>query len=106
MNKILTFVLISATLLTSCDNSKPAKTDTTASSSVKAESIKSNSPADILSSYKSIDQQQLIEHIKVLSSDEFEGRAPSSKGEKLTLNYLKIKLYLLFKKKEVYKKVL
>lgn len=30
---------------------------------------------------------RLMEHIKVLSSDEFEGRAPSTKGEELTVNY-------------------
>ncbi len=31
---------------------------------------------------------RLLEHIKVLSSDEFEGRAPGSKGEELTVKYL------------------
>jgi len=30
----------------------------------------------------------LLEHIRVLASDEFEGRAPGSKGEELTVNYL------------------
>jgi Zn-dependent M28 family amino/carboxypeptidase len=35
-----------------------------------------------------IDAKQLLEHIKVLASDEFEGRAPGSKGEELTVNYL------------------
>src|SRR5687767_14477268 len=31
---------------------------------------------------------RMLEHIKVLSSDEFEGRAPGSKGEELTVKYL------------------
>jgi Zn-dependent M28 family amino/carboxypeptidase len=31
---------------------------------------------------------RLLEHIRVLSSDEFEGRAPGSKGEELTVKYL------------------
>ena len=35
-----------------------------------------------------IDARRLLEHIKVLASDEFEGRAPGSKGEELTVNYL------------------
>lgn len=35
-----------------------------------------------------IDQNRIVEHIKVLASDEFEGRAPGSKGEELTVNYL------------------
>ena len=30
----------------------------------------------------------LLKHIKVLASDEFEGRAPGSKGEELTVKYL------------------
>jgi Zn-dependent M28 family amino/carboxypeptidase len=34
------------------------------------------------------DEQRFREDIKVLSSDEFEGRAPTTKGEKLTLDYL------------------
>jgi len=31
---------------------------------------------------------RVLEHIKMLASDEFEGRAPGSKGEELTVNYL------------------
>ena len=31
---------------------------------------------------------RMLEHIKVLSSDDFEGRAPGSKGEELTVTYL------------------
>ena len=50
--------------------------------------ITENSEADVTASYNSINKVQLIEHIKVLSSDKFEGRAPSSKGEKLTIDYL------------------
>src|SRR5215475_12942284 len=30
----------------------------------------------------------LLAHIKVLASDEFEGRAPGSKGEDLSVNYI------------------
>lgn len=35
-----------------------------------------------------IDEQELHRHISVLASDEFEGRAPASRGEELTLDYL------------------
>lgn len=35
-----------------------------------------------------IDANLLLSHIKVLASDEFEGRAPGSKGEELTVAYL------------------
>ena len=30
----------------------------------------------------------LLKHIKVLASDEYEGRAPGTKGEELTVTYL------------------
>jgi Zn-dependent M28 family amino/carboxypeptidase len=48
----------------------------------------SNTSNDIQTAYNSINASQLAEHIKTLASDEFEGRAPSSKGEELTLAYL------------------
>ncbi len=37
---------------------------------------------------KLITEQSLLEPIEVLSSDEFEGRAPATRGEVLTLNYI------------------
>jgi len=47
-----------------------------------------NTSQEISASYDSINTAQLIEHVKVLASDEFGGRAPSSEGERLTLEYL------------------
>jgi Zn-dependent M28 family amino/carboxypeptidase len=40
------------------------------------------------SAASSIEADGILQHIRVLSSDEFEGRAPASKGEELTINYL------------------
>jgi len=37
---------------------------------------------------ESFSSDALLKHIRTLSSDEFEGRAPGSKGEQLTLDYL------------------
>ena len=76
MIKKIALSLLSAAVLVGCvattsDNSSPV-----------------NSSKDISASYDSINTAQLIEHVKVLSSDEFGGRAPSSEGEKLTLTYL------------------
>jgi Zn-dependent M28 family amino/carboxypeptidase len=36
----------------------------------------------------SIKADELLQHIRVLSADEFEGRAPGTRGEELTVNYL------------------
>lgn len=43
---------------------------------------------DIAKGYNSIQADEIAKHVKVLASDEFGGRAPSSEGEKLTLDYL------------------
>lgn len=37
---------------------------------------------------EAIDQDGLLQHIKVLGSDEFEGRAPGSKGEEKSVEYI------------------
>lgn len=42
-------------------------------------------PAAALASFSG---DRILEHIRVLSSDEFEGRGPGSKGEQLTIKYL------------------
>ncbi|MFY8275059.1 M28 family peptidase [Pseudoalteromonas sp. SSDWG2] len=43
---------------------------------------------DVMAGWNSINAEQLAEHVKTLASDEFGGRAPSTKGEELTLAYL------------------
>ena len=45
-------------------------------------------PAPVTPTFPSIDGQAILQHINVLASDEYEGRAPGSKGEDLTIAYL------------------
>jgi len=45
-------------------------------------------PLDVGAALGSISAEDLMKHIRVLASDEFEGRAPASQGEELTVNYL------------------
>jgi len=45
-------------------------------------------PAEIKPALESITSDDLLRHTKTLASDEYEGRAPGSKGEDLTVNYL------------------
>ena len=40
------------------------------------------------SAMPAIDQTAILDRIKVLSSDEYEGRLPGTKGEELTVRYL------------------
>jgi Zn-dependent M28 family amino/carboxypeptidase len=43
---------------------------------------------DLSPSLSGISADDLLQHIRTLSSDEFEGRSPGTKGETLTVNYL------------------
>jgi Zn-dependent M28 family amino/carboxypeptidase len=57
---------------------KPAPADQNGSSSAPAQPVPS----------ANIDGSAILERIKVLSSDEYEGRAPGTRGEELTVKYL------------------
>jgi Zn-dependent M28 family amino/carboxypeptidase len=44
--------------------------------------------SDLKSALDGMKPERVLDHIKVLASDEFEGRAPGSPGEERTINYL------------------
>ena len=44
--------------------------------------------AEIDQAVQTITEQSLLSHIEIFSSDEFEGRAPATRGEELTVEYL------------------
>ena len=54
--------------------------------------IPAASPADrskiLESAHRSITTNELMQHVRKLASDEFEGRAPGTRGEELTVSYL------------------
>src|SRR5215813_3956608 len=45
-------------------------------------------PPEVKAAIETITSEDLLRHVKILASDEFEGRAPGAKGEELTVNYL------------------
>ncbi|HET9231175.1 MAG TPA: hypothetical protein VFO00_07790, partial [Vitreimonas sp.] len=45
-------------------------------------------PAERVFAGPPLSEAALLEHIRILASDEFEGRAPGTNGERLTLDYL------------------
>jgi Zn-dependent M28 family amino/carboxypeptidase len=79
---ILIFVIAIATLVPGCarkeTSQEPAKTPV---ASVEISQ-------DLKPAQESIAAPGLLRHIGVLASDEFEGRAPGTKGEELAVNYL------------------
>ncbi|HEX4642910.1 MAG TPA: hypothetical protein VH161_05560, partial [Candidatus Acidoferrales bacterium] len=48
----------------------------------------SHDPSPPTAALASFSGDRMLNHIRVLSSDEFEGRAPGSKGEQLTIKYM------------------
>jgi Zn-dependent M28 family amino/carboxypeptidase len=54
----------------------------------QAQPVQQTPPAVAAVTLPPIDGTAVLEHIKVLASDEFEGRAPGTKGEDLTVAYL------------------
>jgi Zn-dependent M28 family amino/carboxypeptidase len=52
-------------------------------------------PLEVKAALETITSENLLRHIKILASDEFEGRAPGTRGEELTVNYL-IEQFKLF----------
>jgi Zn-dependent M28 family amino/carboxypeptidase len=47
-----------------------------------------SAPAELKSAFDSITADGIMQHTKVLSADEYEGRGPGTKGEELTVKYL------------------
>lgn len=63
---------------------------TTAPSNLDTNSSAANSsvPAELKPAFDSITANDLMQHTKVISGDEYEGRGPGTKGEELTVKYL------------------
>ena len=45
-------------------------------------------PPELKSGIESISANDIMQHTKVMSADEYEGRGPGTKGEELTVKYL------------------
>lgn len=85
MNKRIVAVVSFAALLTftyACTN---APTNLSTNSSAPANS---SVAAELKPAFDSITANDILQHIKVLSADEYEGRGPGTKGEELTVKYL------------------
>ncbi len=88
------FVVFSMLFASACSGPATPEADETASAKAPMEAPSENavagesSPFDLPHSGDIFDAGRLGKHVQVLSSDEFEGRAPSSEGERKTTAYL------------------
>ncbi len=76
-HKLLALCLPLAFAITACDK----QTSESASNAAAK-------PDNFIQAYQGINTDDLKTHIKTLASDEFEGRAPTTRGEQKTLDYL------------------
>ena len=74
-------LLVTLVAVSACSGSAPQ-------SQTSAEGAASSSRQVPIGQLPSIDTAAVLNHIKVLASDEYEGRAPGTKGEELTVRYL------------------
>jgi Zn-dependent M28 family amino/carboxypeptidase len=83
------FLLLAALLALSAACVAPAPTNQTAQTTPSPEAAPSpNYPAELRPALDSVTADDLLRHTKALAADEFEGRAPGSRGEELTVKYL------------------
>ena len=85
MRSILSFSLILAALMLTSACMAPNTNEPATSSS---ETSTANLPAELKPSFEAITTNDILQHTKVLSGDEYEGRGPGTPGEELTVKYL------------------
>src|SRR5687767_10392608 len=82
---------LSGLLLAGCDQPAQAPPPAQAEPAPATPAAPAAPPAAAAPAYTfgpEISAEDFAQHVKTLASDEFEGRAPGSKGEELTVNYL------------------
>ena len=87
MNKRVYALILFAGLLSFAAACTNAPTNLNTNSTVANNSANSV-PAELKPAFDAITADGIMQHIKVISGDEYEGRGPGTKGEELTVKYL------------------
>src|SRR5687768_12953840 len=65
-----------------------ACTTTPTNTNTNSGAVNNLAPADLKAAFDAITANDIMQHTKVMSGDEYEGRGPGTKGEELTVKYL------------------
>ncbi len=87
MKKRITITGLVVTILAlviACTQAPPTNVNT----NVNAPASTAVVPAELKTAFDAITANDIMQHTKVLSGDEYEGRGPGTKGEELTVKYL------------------
>jgi len=86
---VLLLLLAASLALSAACTTAPTNTNQTAQATPGPEAAHSpNYPAELRPALDAVTADDLLRHTKALAADEFEGRAPGSRGEELTVKYL------------------
>src|SRR5688572_29877804 len=77
-------LLISLTLMLGCMQAPPTNQPANANAPVTT----AGAPPELKAGFDAIQANDIMQHTRILSSDEYEGRGPGTKGEELTVKYL------------------
>src|SRR3712207_2702216 len=87
MNRRFFATLALAALLSgACTTTAPTNQNTAATTPTPAAAA--GLPAELKPALDSINAEDLMRHIRELSSDRYEGRGPGTEGERLTVEYI------------------
>ena len=78
-------LLLSLSLMLACMPAPPTNQPANANAPVATAAA---APPELKAGFDAIQANDIMQHTKVLSSDEYEGRGPGTKGEELTVKYL------------------
>ena len=84
--QIILFALLTAlfALAIACTPAPPTNLSTNTSAPASTPAV----PAEFKAAFDAISANDIMQHTKVLSADEYEGRGPGTKGEELSVKYL------------------
>ena len=82
---ILSFSLLAVALALTIACMQPNTNET---ATTRTETAVTSLPSELKPGFDAITSNDILQHTKVLSGDEYEGRGPGTKGEELTVKYL------------------
>src|SRR5258705_7746529 len=86
-NALWALLAAALALITACEKPSPS-TNQPSTSTGTTTTASLPGPAELKPALDSINAKDLLQYTKDLSTDEFEGRGPGTKGEDLTIKYL------------------
>jgi Zn-dependent M28 family amino/carboxypeptidase len=85
--RLLALILLLPLFLTACQDNEPAQPE--AEPAVETAAVEPEPEVELAAvPGDGVDKERYREHVRTLASNEFEGRAPGTRGERMTLDYL------------------